>query len=132
MERVTGSRTATLLDQAALATYCPADSLLTIIATGRHASAGFAVHAALPWTGTRTFPVGASLATPGAATAAFRFPNGVARLGIEGTVRLQAATRIDGDFDVRVSDSAGVAASVRGRFTAVPVTRWPPPTCGGV
>lgn len=132
LERVLGARSATLLDRPALASYCPRDSLLTIIATGRRASAGFALSVVLPWRGMRTFHIGASLAAGSEATADFRFPNGVARLGVTGTLQLDAPALIDGEFDVMVSDSAGVPARVRGRLTGIPVRHWPPPTCGGV
>jgi len=132
VERVLPGRTSTLLDEPAFATYCAGDSLLTIVAVGGGGEAGLAVRAAIPLRTARTFTVEAALADTSSATAAVRLRTGSARVGISGTVRLQVGSRISGDFDVALPDSAGTHPRLKGRLSRIPVRDGSPATCGGV
>ena len=120
VERVTSPR-ARLLDEPARARYCPQDSLLTVIAIGRAWTAGLAVRVAPPLPGTGSVPIGRSLGGVGTATAALRAVGGAAHLAIAGGLAFRATGRLDGTFDVTVTDTAGPPASIQGSLTGVPI-----------
>jgi len=127
-----GRRATTLLDEPGRAEYCPSESLLTIIATGRQGAAGFAVRTILPLVQARAFAVQPVLAGVGSATAAFRLPSGAARLGTAGQLRLQPSVAVDGEFDVTVPDSAGRTVQFKGRLTHIPLRTGTPTRCSSV
>ena len=120
VERTT-QRTTTVLDEPGRADYCPIDSLLTIIAVGHGRAAGFAVRTLFPFREARAFVVQPMLAGLDTATAAFRLAGGAARIATAGRVRLEASTRIEGEFDVAVPDSTGIAVRFRGNLSHITI-----------
>lgn len=123
-------RTTKLSDGPGLASYCPADSLLLVIAIGRAWTSGFAVRVALPLREAGTFKVQRLLGDLGTATAAFRpIGEGAAQLGVGGTLRLEPSSGIRGGFEVAVPDSGGVHISFRGRWSRIPLRRLPRGSC---
>jgi hypothetical protein len=127
-ERV-ARRTTTLVNGPALATYCPADSLLVIVALGRSWNGGLALRTVPPLT-PRDYQVQLSLGDVGTATVAFRAPAaGAARVGVGGTVRLLVTTVANGQFDVALPDSGGAHVSIRGTLSGIPFRRLPAKAC---
>jgi hypothetical protein len=125
-------RTTTLIDDPGRAEYCPAESLLTVIAIGRNGAAGFAVRTALPLRQVSVFAVQPLLGGVGTATAAFRLASGAARVGTAGQLRLQPSATIDGDFDVAVPDSLGLTVPFKGKLSRIPVQTGSPARCSTV
>jgi hypothetical protein len=128
VERVTKG-SGRLLDVPALASYCPAESLLTVIAVGPVWSGGLALRVTLPVRAPVTVQVRRTLDSLGSATAAFRPVGGVARFGVSGTVTLRPSSAIDAVFQVSVTDSAGPNAVFRGRLSNVAYSTEPGPPC---
>ncbi len=129
VERVTKG-SGKLLDGPARATYCPSESLLTVVAVGRVWSGGLALRVALPLRASATFQVGRALGSSGSATAAFRPAGGVARFGVSGTVTLVPSSAIEGGLEVSVTDSSGPNAQFRGRLSNIAYTSQTGPPCG--
>ena len=120
VERVTRPA-ARLLDEPARARWCPQDSLLTLIAIGRRWTAGLAVRVAPPLPRSDSLPISRFLGGAGTATVALRAIGGAARLAITGSLSFRAAGRLDGGFDVTVTDTAGPPTRVRGTLTGIPI-----------
>ena len=128
-ERV-ARRTSTLVNGPAWATYCPADSLLVIVALGRTWNGGIALRAVPPLSTPRDFKVQLVLGDLGTATVAFRAPSaGAARVGAGGTVRVAVGTSVNGRFDVAVPDSGGASIAIRGTLSQIPFLQLPAATC---
>jgi len=108
-----------LLDDSASAIYCPAESLLTIVAVGRVWSGGLAMRVVLPARSLDTLHIQRTLGGFGTATAAFRPVGGVARFGVRGVVTLAPSRALDGIFEATVTDSTPPDAVFRGRFRGV-------------
>jgi hypothetical protein len=118
-----------LLDEPAHAIYCPAESLLTVIAVGGGWSGGLALHVVLPVRAAVTLPVRRPPTGFGTASAAFRPASGVARLGIGGTVTLAPSSVVDGVFSITVTDSTPPDATIRGRLSRIPYSTPSGPAC---
>ena len=118
-----------LLDDPGRATYCRGESLLTVVAVGRAWSGGLAMHVTLPVRAAVTLKVQRSLGGYGTATAAFRPVNGVARLGVGGTITLAPSSRVDGAFEVTVTDSVPPDAVFRGRLSRIVYSSPSGPPC---
>ncbi len=118
-----------LLDDPGHATYCPTDSQLTVVAVGRAWSGGLAMHVTLPVRAAVTLRVQRSPGGYGTATAAFRPVNGVARLGVSGTITLAPSSRVDGAFEVTVTDSVPPDAVFRGRLSHIMYSSPSGPPC---
>jgi hypothetical protein len=128
-QRVAG-RARTIVSGPAQATYCPAESLLVVIALDRNWTGGFAIRVVLPLTAARDFQVQPSLGGLGSATAAFRPLNGgVVEPGVRGTVRLDPSTSVDGRFDIGVPDSSGTPVAIRGRLSRIPLAMLAQGSC---
>jgi len=123
------ARTAGIMDEPGRAEYCPADSLLTIIAVGHDRGAGFAVKTALPLQGAGSFLVRPQLGGVGTATAAFRLASGTARVGTSGTIRLQESGSVSGTFDVAVPDTGRTPVRFRGTLARIPLRPGIPASC---
>lgn len=108
-----------MLDDSARAIYCPAESLLTVVAVGRNWSGGLALRVALPVRSPVTLRVQRTLNGPGTAAAAFRPMSGVARFGVGGTVTLAPSSAIDGEFEISVTDSTPPDAVLRGKLSHI-------------
>jgi hypothetical protein len=120
---------ARLLDDPGQATYCAAESLLTVVAVGRSWSGGLAMRVTLPVRAAVTLQVRRSLGGYGTATAAFRPAGGVARLGVSGAITLAPSSGVEGAFEVTVTDSAPPDAVVRGRLSRMVYTEPSGPPC---
>jgi len=122
-------RATTLMDEPAYADYCPADSILSILAIAPNRAGGLAVRTAFPLREPRTFRVQPLLDSLGTATAAFRPMTGWALLGTSGQIRLERGRTVQGEFQVAVAESAGTVVQLRGTFSRIPVRGDPPLTC---
>lgn len=125
--------TTTIVSGPAQASYCPADSLLVVIALGRKWTGGLAVRAVLPLVEARDFNVRPSLEGLGSATAAFRpLDAGVVQLGVDGTIHLEPAKGVSGRFDIAVPDVGGTHVFIRGRLSRIPLVVLPKGSCARV
>jgi hypothetical protein len=116
-----------LMDAAAWATYCAADSLLVIIAVDRSWGAGLVLHGRFPGASVRGFTVRPSVGEDGTAAAAFRaVTDSVQRavMALRGTVWLDAGSRATGRFDVGAAPLPGRSDPVHlvGAFRGLPTT----------
>ena len=128
-ERV-ARRTTTLVNGPAWATYCPADSLLVIVALGRTWNGGLALRTVPPLDVPRDFHVQTALGDIGTAAAAFRAPAaGAATVGVGGTVRVVVTRVVTGRFDVAMPDSGREHTSIRGTLSQIPFVMLPAATC---
>jgi hypothetical protein len=128
-ERVAKQAT-TLINGPAWATYCPADSLLVIVALSRTWNGGLALRAVPPLNVPHDFRVQLALDELGTATVAFRAPKaGAANVGVGGTVRVAVTTAVNGWFDAALPDSGHTHVSIRGRLSRIPLLRLPTATC---
>ncbi len=118
-----------VLDDSARATYCPRESLVTVVAVGRVWSGGLALRVVLPVRTPVTLRVQRSLGGPGTAVAAFRPLAGVARFGDSGTVTLAPSSAIDGSFELSVTDSTPPDAVFRGALRHIPYVVPTGPPC---
>ncbi len=119
------------MDEPGRAEYCPADTLLTVIAVGHNRGAGLAVRTAFPLREPRTFVVQPVLGGLGTATAAFRLVTGSARIGTAGKLRLEPSATVDGEFEVTVPDSAGTSVEFKGKVSRIPVGSGSRESCRG-
>jgi hypothetical protein len=131
-DRVAGGRTSRFIDGPAVATYCPDDSLVTVVAVSRDGSVGFAVRTRLPLGHARSFAVARSLAESSSAALALRLKSGVARIGASGWIRLEGSATISGEFDVALPDSAGTRPRLTGRLAGIAVRTGKRAACNAI
>lgn len=125
--------TTTIVSGPAQASYCPADSLLVVIALGRTWTGGLAARAVLPLVEARDFKVRASLDGVGSAAASFRpLDAGAVQLGVSGTIHLEPAKGLSGRFDIAVPESSGTPIFIRGRLSRIPVIVLPKGSCAQI
>jgi len=121
-------RTSTVMNDPGRAEYCPSDSILTVIALGDNRAAGLAVRTLFPFRAT-SFAVLPELGSVGTATAAFRVPNGSARLGVSGRLHLEASVVLGGDFEIALPDSGKTHVLYRGTLSGIPIRNAPAGSC---
>jgi len=119
----------TIMDEPGRADYCPADSVLSIIAIGHNRAGGFAARTVLPLRGPTVFGVQPVLGGAGTATAAFRLVSGSAKLGAGGQIRLEPGRSLSGDFDVTVPDTGTALVHFKGTLSGIPLSSRPPASC---
>lgn len=115
------------------ATYCAAESALTILALGGGLTGGIAVRAAPPLSAPQEFTAQRARGGLGTAVVAFRplvDSVGGALVAVAGTVQLASADPASGRFAVTAELPGGGRVALRGTFRNVPVVATGPTSCG--
>ena len=131
-DRVVGGRASRFLDGPAVASYCPDDSLVTVVAVSRDGSVGFAVRTRLPLGHAKSFAVAPALAESSSAALAMRLKSGVSRIGASGWIRLEGSATLGGAFDVALPDSAGSRPRLTGRLAGIAVRTGQRAACNAI